>query len=415
MSTTLYVLRLTPFNTFFFGGEKTFGMGGNENYLIRSERFPQQTTLLGMLRQMLLEQCGLLGPATNWQISDRNKAAQIIGEKSFHINGSFSEIDFKVIKRISPVFLMKKNERYFPCPIDAGFTLGAEEGTAMLVNAGGRKAPVPVLRDYNPKTGIVRKWISESGVTVSEDEIFIPCEQPGVWKGSKGEEDEEGYYKQYFMRFNGPWSFAFYAELDESIIRNECKNSYGDSLRTAHINMGKERTSFKMEVKSEAGELDNLFFPQDLKLVSTAGTWLKIILLSDAFTENSIYDHCFFGITETGDFRFLQTNVTKTTRYANLSRHASSHDAPSKSGKYNLLKRGSVLYAASDKIAEVKERLENKRFCQIGYNWYGVMNAGFQPLASASRKKLSCEKHNHNCPIVRLIRLLKYIKTVFFE
>jgi len=378
------MIKLTPLDKFFFGGEKTFGMSGNENYLIRSEYFPQQTTLLGMLRRVLLEQCGLLSPHTNWQIEDRGSAEKIIGGQSFQIDGSSTPQDFKVIQRLSPVFLVHEGERYFPCPIDHSFTLVAELGASFLVNAGGKKATIPILNGYDPKNPPDRKWISESGKTEIEDDIFKISPRPGVWKGSRGEEEEEGYYKQYFVKFNGSWCFAFYGELNESIIPAELNKAYGDSLKSTQVVLGKERSTFTMEVAQTKGESDDLFFPANLKLMNMAVNWQKIIFMSDSYVDNNIYDNCFFGFTDTSNFRFIETNVSRTKLYSNLTSHKSKVEQAIKSGKYNLLKKGSVLYVENDNLPGIKAQLDNKRFRQIGYNWYVIMNSELKPPTAYS-------------------------------
>lgn len=62
-----YKITLTPVDKFFFGGDMTFQVGTNEkdsfneqfsSYIIRSAMFPQQTSLLGMLRFLILRNSG---------------------------------------------------------------------------------------------------------------------------------------------------------------------------------------------------------------------------------------------------------------------------------------------------------------------------------------------------------------------
>ena len=56
-----YLVKLTPQEPYFFGNEKRFTIAGENNqgqmgnsYFIRSERTPLQTTLLGMMRYILM-------------------------------------------------------------------------------------------------------------------------------------------------------------------------------------------------------------------------------------------------------------------------------------------------------------------------------------------------------------------------
>ena len=53
-----YLVKLTPIGKFFFGGDMRFGINGKEekfsSYIIESSKMPQQTSLLGMMRFLLL-------------------------------------------------------------------------------------------------------------------------------------------------------------------------------------------------------------------------------------------------------------------------------------------------------------------------------------------------------------------------
>ena len=53
-----YFVQLEPTGKFFFGGDMRFGINGKEeefsSYIIESSKMPQQTSILGMLRFLLL-------------------------------------------------------------------------------------------------------------------------------------------------------------------------------------------------------------------------------------------------------------------------------------------------------------------------------------------------------------------------
>ena len=51
-----YKIDLKPIGTFFFGSDKKFGEGDEVNYFAQSSLFPQQTSILGMLRKEILVQ-----------------------------------------------------------------------------------------------------------------------------------------------------------------------------------------------------------------------------------------------------------------------------------------------------------------------------------------------------------------------
>ena len=55
-----YIVRLTPINSYYFGGEITFGEGVAQNYYVKSNYLPQASSLLGVMRYEVLRQNNLL-------------------------------------------------------------------------------------------------------------------------------------------------------------------------------------------------------------------------------------------------------------------------------------------------------------------------------------------------------------------
>ncbi|MCS4454093.1 hypothetical protein JTT00_01775 [Clostridium botulinum] len=53
-----YLVKLKPVDSFFFGGEKVFdfydGKKPLKNNIVKSREFPQQTSILGMIRKEIL-------------------------------------------------------------------------------------------------------------------------------------------------------------------------------------------------------------------------------------------------------------------------------------------------------------------------------------------------------------------------
>ena len=95
-----FLIKLQPLDRFFFGGDVTFGQN-NEDYFVRSLKYPQQTTLLGMLRYILLLQNDLLDE--KGKVKDYKKANNLIGTDSFDPNEQGQS--FGVIQNLSPIFI----------------------------------------------------------------------------------------------------------------------------------------------------------------------------------------------------------------------------------------------------------------------------------------------------------------------
>ena len=93
---------MTPVDSFFFGGEKH---DNNEkaNYFVEFNCYPQQTTILGFLRYLLLIENDLIGTD-----EIKTKGEPIIGKESFdytNTNQSFGRI-----KSISPLYFLLKGD-----------------------------------------------------------------------------------------------------------------------------------------------------------------------------------------------------------------------------------------------------------------------------------------------------------------
>ena len=106
-----YQITLTPIDRFFFGGDMTFQVGKDEkddfnerysSYIIRSLMYPQQTSLLGMLRFLILRNAGE-DVFKDGKIVDKSKAKALIGGKSFSVNSGHEENDFGMIKSLTHI------------------------------------------------------------------------------------------------------------------------------------------------------------------------------------------------------------------------------------------------------------------------------------------------------------------------
>ena len=114
-------ISLEPLSPYYFGGENKFNEGGEvdgdrrSTYLLHSNPFPQQTGILGMLRNQLLLQNGLLAN-NNEKVQDCKKAASLIGEKSFKLAG---KNDFGVLEQVGMVFMRDADgNAWYPAPLD---------------------------------------------------------------------------------------------------------------------------------------------------------------------------------------------------------------------------------------------------------------------------------------------------------
>lgn len=339
----LYLLGLKPLGSFFFGGEVTFGDGENINYLVKSNFFPQQTTVLGMLRKEMLIQKGYLSMTGKGEIlkTGKKEVEALIGPESFDITKV--DQDFGVINKISPVFLYKsdsswKKSFFSVAPKDFGLEFVKAPGKACFNLK--QKEHVPFMKNYNPQTGLADFFINGACEQILFKDMFMPVARIGITKGDKGTTEEKGLYKQTAYRLKESFVFACIADIADPGFRLQ------DSL----VFMGGERSAFKLTVHACDKTFEDIF--------AVAPDDKRAVLLSDAYVKAEIYDYCDFAVTETIDFRNIKTS-TGNYRFAKGK------------SKHTLLKRGSVLYPGPGGMAEIKKLMTQNNLNKIGYNIIG--------------------------------------------
>lgn len=356
-----YLCTLKPIGKFFFGGERTFGQEGEakRNYLVRSNPFPQQTTLLGVIRYELLKQQNLLPIEKN---NDYGVIKNLIGAEGFRVDGI--KQDFGLIKRLSPIFIYTECESFLPASLDNVCYLGNENtliteqfvvdtnhaNSAFRYN-GRTTVGLPMISNFNHKRNYEPHFISENNTSVpfyfdtekSPDGVFIENPQIGITKG-RTQKDSKGFYKQYFFEMSKKYSFGFYLNTSVAILE-----------QSSIVFMGADRSAFVLTIKETKSTFESTF-----KVKSEAlGT--KITLLSDTYVKDDIYTFCKFSITETVPFKNIETSIY----------NKDYHRKPTKTNRIlNLLKKGSVLYPAS--LGDVKLLIDNEKFKSIGYNIYTI-------------------------------------------
>lgn len=364
MDTIKYLVKLTPHEKFFFGGEQTFGerLDKNDdtetNYLVKSNYFPQQTSILGLMRFQLLVQAGSK-IFDNGSIQNANEACILIGESSFKIENGFP---IGKIHSISPVFICNTinnttNKYLFPANkefqkyIKLNDDCTEEPHDDFLELAKGKNGAF-YLKNYDPKYPFDDFLIDKKLKRYKYEEIFKEHKQVGIRKQYAGGTDDDAYYIQTFFKFKSKqiinestYSFAFVVELEKNI-----------NFRSQQVvNLGGEQQTFKMEVIPDFEEDFNSLIPD----YQPTPNYDKVVLVSDSYIkDDKIFTKTLFSITDIVDFRFLNTETRTQKNYYNR---------PLKSKKFNLLKKGSVLYGD---ITKISEHLDNDAFNKLGYNIY---------------------------------------------
>lgn len=327
-----YLVTLTPQEPYFFGNEKTFlfekeenqGQRGN-SYYIRSERTPLQSTLMGMMRYILM-------PYKDHKHPEQN--APVIGAESFKIDAE--NRSFGVIKKLSPLFVVNGGEKYvatpFDCIADSERYTPFSDYKTVETNSGKKL----VTDEFVAKKGIADSYMNLSdGKTVPSYEIFGKETRVGNIKVTSGK-NEKGFFKKEYVFLKNNFCFAFYAELDDSAVIPT------GGKTTAFLGQGKSlfSVSFEEQENNLESEVKKLL-PADINYC-----------LSDVFADSDVLEHCEFAVVETRDYRAYITNPDgRITKDPVL---------------YKLIKAGSV-FIISDK--EKFDALTQKPNCQIaGFN-----------------------------------------------
>lgn len=362
-----YLVKLTPHDRFFFGGESTFGEGNSRNYFVKSNYYPQQTSLLGLVRYQFLAQSND-GIFKDNKIQNKEEATKLIGKKSFSIIDN--EFKFGKILNLSPLlisdsnnnFLFPANKEYQWVKQENKFKLREFDkymsGCSSLQNEF-----IPYLKEYKAKDELPNLLIDQRNKLYNYSDIFIEHKQTGIRKNYEGNTEENAFYIQTFIQLTPGYSFAFILELEEE---TEFKNQ-------EIVILGAEQSKFKMDIDTFEIDFDQLI-PGYEKSVNSP----KVVLVSDAYTKtNDLLSACDFAITETVDFRSLETAVGKTENYSALDREKKMNNVVWKSKKYNFFKRGSVFYGNPEKIITHIGKEDTSAFTplqKIGYNHFKIVD-----------------------------------------
>lgn len=332
-----YMVRLKPIDAYYFGGEKTLGEGDAQNYYVKSNRLPQVSALVGLIRYEVLRQNNLLSYDPK-QKDKLKEVERLIGRQGFSMDEDGPET-FGIIRKLSPLFVENRQERrfYTPLPLDDGVKVSLLEEKCSF-SATSTQALVTDLEGYDPKTyGNYRYWVSGDGHKLDADEIFYTREQVGITKNGKPENEKDAFFKLVLMGLNEAFNFAFLLETSERI---------GEVSRGLCA-LGGNRSIFRMDLTKLEKPFDFCEYFQGLKREG------RLLLLGDAYLTDEERDQLpFFWGTST------------CNRYI-VTKHDQAHHwrKPDKTEKlYHLLARGGVIYNAS------AESLQSSRLNNVGLN-----------------------------------------------
>jgi len=333
-----YRIQFTPVSDYFFGGEKHRLVNGLPiaDYFTVSRPYPQQTTVLGALRFLLLR----LHPEIfdGKRITDKSQAAKIIGEKSFSYDNKTNSSGN--IKKISPLyFIQDKNGKTIPWyfgPMDYPFDL------SLLQHKDEKKKKEDKLylqlthknENYKSKdhASLVQPYLyNTKGNIIPLNDLIRYHSRIGIEKRHRGDDPAEKFYKIKTARLAPGWHFAVNAEINDENLEKITSPVF--------LPMGAERKIFKIEIKKLNKKPAKQPHPPRYKRPVP-----YILCISDCFMDGGKIKNLPFAVTDYVSFRNLKSSVKDTKTYYGLSGQPNKVDTLTRSKRYNLLRRGSVLY-----------------------------------------------------------------------
>ena len=367
--TNTHTIRLRPIGKYFFGGETHHELDSRRQYFHRSNPYPQQTSLLGMVRHQLLLQHGLI-PLHEGQNAEA--AIDLIGANGF--DGQSDH--FGVIASISPIRWLNHDHVFDQRLFD---WLQTEEGIQKPIldwdsqakSASGTLPSVPKIKYL--KKGKEEPWTAkvpfstqlqhchdEEGPMICHmpmDRVVHESEQVGIHKDREGKPKEEGYFKFVYKRLEEGWSFVFQVTF---FNESESGRPFKFDSTKRVITMGAERSAFELEVLTNP-----VSFPATQ--VAEDGQMQKVVLISDAYvpSEEGFYQLTDLPLCTSTPFRYNVSHIKK-------EKH-NYYGLPVRSQRYHLLKRGSVFYTRqAEKLTDMLKG--ETAFYSIGYNHYLIEN-----------------------------------------
>lgn len=352
----MYKITLKPMQPFFFGGEHSSSdESGYDRYYMRSEKFPQQTQLFGMLRKVIMFNEDILKvyPKGDFVPKNRKEKGRKLVGGAWHIDAD--EINLGHILSLSPLFLSHGTKLYMQAPLDTGLRLHPRAGKAYY-NGTLQKVYQLMREDCKPfdsKTDLFDGFLSTSGENIKSEDVFKASEQVGNKKLYEGGTDDEAFYKKRSYVFaDKSYGFTFFL-----------KHNGIKPIEDVGVTLGADQSRFMLHVE-EVEDSDYSCLFKDANIPQREH---KVVLLSDSLVNQSMIDACTFYLADKRAFRYVANENVDAPDKINGKRKKFK-----KSKRNYFLTRGSVFFFESLENANnfCKALDEQKALSTIGNNKY---------------------------------------------
>jgi len=320
-----YLVRLKPLKPYFFGSENSFSdddIRKESRYFAKSLLFPQQTTIIGMLRREILRKNNIMTIHKKGEWADVGKkdkedtptykeAVRLAGK------GDVFSGNLGIINSISEIFLLNKDEFIFKSEKDRYIKDISKTDIEVSLNGEIRKF---INFNIDSKKGIKENFVSTLK-SYEFDDIF----KNSISVGIKIDTKENGFYQKESFILKDDFEFGFILDLDENIDLSGI------------VEIGGDNSLFHLKLE-EYKEIEYPFTKKEID---------RFIILSDTLLDKTIMKYVDFILGDSYLIRTIKRGKNKTKRQ-------------------KVLKAGSVIYP--NDIKKVEELLNDFNLQKIGMN-----------------------------------------------
>ena len=304
-----YLVKFKPMESYFFGGNRQFQFEARDHikenfapYFIRGNHFPEQATVFGSLRFLILEQVGLIRHDFNYSQEEREKMADLVGSHSFSLTTT-KRAGFGKLQQLSPLFIMNdKNEKIIPMP----FNLVEDNGGYRPMNLQNRPydtnhglIELPESEEYDPKKGYSSGYYNvttgKAETSIFDSQVMTGNRIPKIKDGRL--DNEDGLFKREVFNMKEDYCFAVYLTVDDDL-----------NLTDGFVQMGQKATPFKVNVSKEEDTLEREII-EHFKWKTPEGM-IWHYALSDQVLAGTLESDS-FAIVQDRQVRQIQTDLSK--------------------------------------------------------------------------------------------------------
>ena len=347
---TEYLVTFRPLGNYSFGSDRRFSFVGKKNYsedeytpyFIRTNRVPEQSTVFGMIRYLILVSNGIQLKQDFQYDKDkdtRNKMGALIGEKSFSLNGGVQ--GFGKLEKISPIFLLKNSEEIvIPNPFNnKQGKEGIDQFAPMIleeikVSTSFGEIALPKSKEYNPKEGYGDGYYNiNTGHLEAIEDIFMTKVATGVRRVTQNDLQELKKNIQALCKsFVNDAMKQEVSKLDRNsnLSLTEFINDFMDLL-DKHNKGGKNNFQEELEKLSKNFDADRLFKREVHQLHKDYEFAVYVKVKGDITLKNSIVP-----MGQKGTLFKVSVKKSKDNLKSEITEHFQKHTPQGQTWQYCL-------------------------------------------------------------------------------